>query len=673
MKILKQARAIARNRLLHISSSIGVQRLAITLLFFSSFVFPLLDRNARDIDAVTNAGIYVVLALGLNLVVGFAGLLDIGYAAFFAIGAYTYGILASAQLRPIWSDAWIPLETIGFVTRMSQTGNLPDLVRFQFNFWIMLPISALLAAGFGVLFGAPTLRLKGDYLAIVTLAFGEIIPVIVRNIPPITGGAAGLTGVRTPSLFGFRFAFNPVPYYYLVLGEVLLVIFIVTRLKYSRTGRAWRAIREDQLAADCLGVNPVHFKLLAFGMGAALASVAGTTLVSKLTTATPEMFRLPVSIGILAMVILGGMGSIPGIIVGAILLSILQSVVLQEMTIWVQSLGKLLGNAWLAKLQLIRAIDLIYGIILVLMMLYRKQGLIPEAVRLAALRPDELQATPKRGHKIRLALRAENDLTDKQVTLAVQRLSKRFGGVMAANEIDLVVRPGEILSVIGPNGSGKTTLFNMITGVVPSDSGRIVFEGKDITSMPSHRIAAMGIARTFQTLRLFGSMTVLENLLVAQHARLRSSAVSSIVRPPAVIAEEHAAIEWAKEVLAIFENRLLPRANHIASSLSYANRRRLEIARALAMRPSLLLLDEPTAGMNPAETLELMEQIRGLRDLGLTIILIEHKLQVVMNVSRRVLVLDYGRKIAEGTPEMVWEDENVIQAYLGRRGRVAKA
>lgn len=645
-------------------------RLSVGTCFLAAFVFPLIDRSPRDIDAATNAGIYVILALGLNLVVGFAGLLDIGYAAFFAIGAYTYGILASAQLHPVWSEAWVPLETVGFVTRISQGVGLPDLVRFQFNFWIMLPIGALLAAGFGLLFGAPTLRLKGDYLAIVTMAFGEIVPVIIRNTPAITGGAAGLTGVRTPSWFGSRFAFEPEPYYYLVLAEVLLVLFIVSRLKHSHTGRAWRAIREDQLAAGCMGVDHVHFKLLAFGMGAALAAVAGTTLVSKLTTATPDMFRLPVSIGILVMVILGGMGSIPGVVVGAILLSILQSVLLQQMTSWVQALGRLVGSAWLMRLQLVQAIDLVYGVILVLMMLYRRQGLIPEAVRLAALRPEELQVQPKREHEIRLSLGPAVPESAEGAVLTVKGLRKSFGGVVAADGIDLVVRPNEILSMIGPNGSGKTTLFNLITGVLTPDSGRIVFLGEDITGWPSHRVAGQGIARTFQTLRLFPNMTVLENLLVAQHTDLHASALGSILRTPAVASEERAATEWAKEVLAIFGNRLLPRANHVASSLSYANRRRLEIARSLALRPKLLLLDEPTAGMNPAETLELMEQIRGLRELGLSQILIEHKLQVVMNVSDRVSVLDYGRKIAEGTPDAVRHDENVIEAYLGRRGRV---
>lgn len=632
------------------------------LLLAAAALFPLIDRSPRDIDAATNAGIYVLLALGMNLIVGFAGLLNLGYAAFFAVGAYTYGILASMQFRPLWSSSWAFFERIGFVARVAQGTGLPDLVRLHFSFWMMLPVAALLAALVSLLIGLPTLRLKGDYLAIVTLAFGEIVPLVIRNTPAITGGAAGLTGVRPPSLFGRSFGFHPEPFFYLMLVEVVLALFLCSRLKSSRAGRAWRALKDDELAAGCLGVNPIAFKLLAFAMGSAFAAVAGSTLVSKLTTATPDMFRLPLSVGILVMVILGGIGSIPGVVVGAVALSLLQSVFLQELTTWTQALGNLIGVPFLAHLELVRAIDLFYGLILVTMMLYRRQGLIPEAVRLGALLPQDQQALPRQGSQVSLRLWTDDTVTSTKPLLVIEGLTKRFGGVTAVDGVALTVCPKQILSVIGPNGSGKTTLFNLITGVVVPDSGQITFAGEDISHWAPHRIAALGVARTFQTLHLFPSMTVLENLLVSQHSRLKSSIASSILRTRGVVREERMAVEWAREVLSIFGSRLLPRADHIAGSLSYANRRRLEIARALALRPKLLLLDEPTAGMNPAETLELMDQIRGLRDLGLTVMLIEHKLQVVMNVSERVVVLDYGKKIAEGSPEDVRKDENVITA-----------
>src|SRR5271166_6296285 len=250
--------------------------------------FPIYHSNDADVDAMANAAAYATLALGLNIVVGFAGLLDLGYAAFFAIGAYSYGILSSWQLQPDWSSFWEPFQWLGLVARNHTTAG--DFVHFQVSFWLMLPLSAAITASFGILFGAPTLRLKGDYLAIVTLGFGEIVPIVVRNWPSLTNGAMGLNGVAAPQLFGFNFGIAATPYYYVAVALVALLILISVRLKDSRVGRAWMAIREDEIAAAAMGVDRVRFKLLAFAIGAAFAGATGTFYVAKLQTETPEMF-----------------------------------------------------------------------------------------------------------------------------------------------------------------------------------------------------------------------------------------------------------------------------------------------------------------------------------------------------------------------------------------------
>jgi len=639
--------------------------LAVLGITVAALSFPLVNQNDADIDSAANALAFAALALGLNIVVGFAGLLDLGYAAFFAIGAYTYGVASSWQLQPAWGGFWEPFQWLDLVARFHTAGG--DVVHFQVSFWLMLPAAAAVAAFFGVLFGAPTLRLKGDYLAIVTLGFGEIVPIVARNIPSVTNGAMGLNGVAAPRFFGFDFGIEATPYYYVGVALVAFLILTSQRLKDSRIGRAWMAIREDEVAATAMGVDRVRYKLLAFAIGAAFAGATGTFYVAKLQTATPEMFMFPVSVMILVMIVFGGIGSVWGVVVGALLLQILQSWFLEDLSGWLHALGRLVGVDWLQHVELTSSIELIFGLILVLMMLYRRQGLIPATRRTRTLSLDEQTVQPAHSASpLPLPPPLGGEGEGGGTLLQIADLTVRFGGLVALQSVEFSLPGNSVVAVIGPNGSGKSTLFNAITGLVPTDRGTIRFAGAEIGRLRPHQVLERGIARTFQNIRLFPNLSVLDNIMIGMHARLATGPVGAVLRLPATRGEEAAARERALDILSLFGNRLLPRADHPAASLSYANRRRTEIARALASQPKLLMLDEPTAGMNPAETLELADQIKNLNRLGLTILLIEHKLDVVALLADKVVVLDHGEKIAEGTPAAVRRDEEVIRAYLGR-------
>jgi branched-chain amino acid transport system permease protein len=641
------------------------RRIVIPLILALALAFPLICKavgwSDGNVDRFTFAFAFAILALGLNVVVGFAGLLDLGYAAFFAIGAYSFGVFASYQVQPEWSSFWEPFRWLGLV---EQTG---DRVHFTVSFWLMIPLAAIIAALFGVAFGAPTLRLKGDYLAIVTLGFGEIIPIVARNTPYLTNGSAGLNGVATPNFFGFNFGISTWPYYYLALILLAGMIIFSARLKDSRVGRAWLAIREDEIAAEAMGVNRTRLKLLAFAIGAAFAGASGTFYVSKLQVATPEMFVFAVSITLLVMIVLGGMGSVAGVVLGALLVQLLQTIALPWLGDQIKWFGGATHIGLIQRFDITTCNELIFGFILVLMMLFRRQGLIPERRTVTALSHAEQTAVPTRGGMgDKLAQLHQRTVDTSKPLLDIKGLTKSFGGIRAVRSIDLEVKPGAIVAVIGPNGSGKTTLFNLITGLTRPDGGKILVAGEDVTGLSPDRVVKRGIARTFQNLRVFNNLSLLENVLIGTHVQTKTGVVGAVLRTPAARREEVTARQKVMDTLQIFGNRLIPRRFHLARTLSYANRRRLEIARALMTEPVLLLLDEPTAGMNQTETLELADQIRGLRDRGVSILMIEHKLNVVNDIADKVIVLDHGEKIAEGLPVEIHSNKEVLRAYLGR-------
>jgi branched-chain amino acid transport system permease protein len=311
-------------------------------------LFPFVDHNAGHINAAADAAVFVLLALGLNIVVGFAGLLDLGYAAFFAIGSYTYAMAAS------------PLYGL----------HLP--------FWPMLIVSAIIAGVFGTLLGAPTLRLRGDYLAIVTLGFGEIVPTVFLNLPKYTGGTNGIVGIDQPTLFGYQFGFNPTPYYYTLIVIIILSVVGILRLRDSRLGRAWLAVREDEIAAASMGIDLTTTKLLAFSFGAFFSGFGGALYVAKLGIVSPDQFNFTVSFTVLAMVVLGGMGSVFGVIAGAAILYEFQALFLADLTQWTHSLGQAWGIHLLTVVDFVNLKFLMYGLGLVFLMLLRPEGLFPE-------------------------------------------------------------------------------------------------------------------------------------------------------------------------------------------------------------------------------------------------------------------------------------------------------
>ena len=560
--------------------------------------------SAYPMSVAVTVVTYAILGLGLNVVVGYAGLLDLGYAAFFAIGAYTSALL---QLDAHWS------------------------------FWETLPAAVVAAAISGCIIGYPTLRLRSDYLAIVTLGFGEIVRITATNLN-VTGGPNGLYGIPPASVFGTT-VISEDALYYLGLFFLLIAIVFTGLLSRSRLGRAWRTLREDETASEAVGVPATKVKLLAYVMGAMVGALAGMFFSTQFGTIDPTSFTFTTSVTILMVVIVGGMGSIPGMLLGALIV------------IGLPEALRPISNYRL----------LIFALGLVVLMLVRPRGLWPtrRSRRGSFTAPPASPTAPEK----QAAARPE-PVTQGSLLLRVSGLQHSFGGVKAVNDVSFDLHAGEILSIIGPNGAGKTTVFNCITGLVTPQRGEVSLRGeRSLLKVKPHKIVSLGLARTFQGVRLFERLNVAENCLVglAAHQDKLVSRHGLLGRTTA--ADRREALRWLAFV------GLADRAHLLAAELSYGDRRRLEIARSLMSGPLALLLDEPAAGTNPTEKRDLMDLVRQVRDSGVTVLLIEHDMGVVMGLSDRVIVLDQGAVIAAGTPAQVRSDPRVIGAYLGREER----
>ena len=564
-----------------------------------------------------------VACLGLNIVLGYAGQLSLAQAAFWGVGAYTSAILTTQLGLPVWAGMFAAF---------------------------------FVAAFFGILLGIPTLKLSGHYLAMATIGFGIILQLILVNAIWLTKGSDGITKIPSPWI-GSHELKAPGEFFYVAAVSLILFTWGAIHLKDSRVGRAFMAIRENEMAAGTAGVDTTYYKVMAFSLSAGYAGFGGWLFAHSCSHyISPDTFSFEQSVIMLVMAVLGGNGSAIGSIVGAILLTLLPEVL------------RFLKDSYM----------MVYAAGIVLIMIFMPSGiagLVKKHARQPAVAgvvecrfdggPAGCGSSRRRensGGKPH-AFSIEDCTGSGEVLLRVKGLAKHFGGLKAVDGVDMEVRRGEIQALIGPNGSGKTTILNMLSGLYVPTSGEIALDGAVVTGQKPHVITAHGVARTFQNIRLFGELTVLDNVLIGQHSRSKAGLAASILRPGSQRTEEAALRLKALEALEFVGLRGKEFAE--AKSLPYGRQRVLELARALVSDPKLLLLDEPAAGLNAAETEALVELLFQIRDRGITILLVEHDMSLVMNVSDHITVLNFGKKIAEGSADEVEHNQEVIDAYLG--------
>ena len=549
--------------------------------------------------------LYAILAASFNLLTGFAGLFALSQAAFFGVGAYATAILAAKLGLPF------PLPLLAGV---------------------------LVAAAVGMVVALPALRIGGDHLVVVTLALQIIAIAIMVNWRSLTGGTDGIAGIPKVALFGLSLD-TPARFLPLALAGAGLSLAVAWRLATSPFARAVRAMRENEAAAQAVGKNIVAIKLAVFAFSAGLAAVAGGLYAHYISFVSAETFTLDVTIYVLAMVILGGTGNLWGSVLGAVILT---------------ALPELLKFVALPPDIADKSRQILYGLALILMLLLRPQGLLPEI--------------PTRRRRIRAAPAVPAPLgatapADGAVTVEGTGLLRRFGGIVAVSGLDLALRRGRIVGLIGPNGAGKTTAFNLMTGFLRPDAGSVRLNGAPLAGLRPHEIARLGMARSFQDLKLFAHMTVLDNVMVALPRQKGDSLLYVYFAPWVVASEERLNRDRALAVLAFVG--LADKAGETAENLSYAEEKLLAIARLVATGAEVLLFDEPLSGLAPNTLEAIFPIIRRLADSGKTICIIEHNLDVIRGLCDTAVFLDEGRKLAEDAPERLIADPALAARYFG--------
>jgi branched-chain amino acid transport system permease protein len=550
--------------------------------------------SAYSLNILMQASTYAVAVLGLTIVLGYTGQINLAQAAFFSLGAYSVGLGTTA---------------------------------FGWPFFPALVAGLVLACVAGAVLGLTSLRLGGHYLAMVTISFQTMLALVLINWVELTHGPDGVLNIQRPALFGGYFT-DSSHYLALCIAILYAVGYLVFRLRQTRLGRAMLAVRDNELAAGVVGVDTYRIKVLAFMLSALLGGLGGGLFAGGFTYISPDQFTFSESVVFLTMTLLGGVRSPFGTVVGTVLLILLPE--------WL----RFLKNIYLA----------VYGAAVILIMVFMPEGIWGFVT--AAWRKVRPAAPVVLGRIEPLPLTRQSGRPDGSTLLAVSGLAKHFGGLKAVDGVDLAIEHNTVHALIGPNGSGKTTMLNVLSGIYRPTAGSIKLETRDITFFKPHQRAGSGVGRTFQNIRLFAGMSVLDNVMVGAE------------RPGHRVAGGAAGLE--RHALAALDFvDLAARAHEMVGSLSYGHQRLVEIARALAGSPKLLLLDEPGAGLNHVEKQQLVVLLNRLKGHGLTIFIIDHDMNLVEQVADRITVLNFGRRIAEGTPAEVLRDPTVVAAYLG--------